>query len=241
MSEEAPKINIPQVKGLKALLQKTQEAAAEVPDEKPPEQPPKRQPAPYNPEELEAVDQRAQKGESFTGAEVERLLDSLEMYAHGFHKMQHESNFFKTAMLALAHKSGGVTYVRGGWIERIQQLVVKGLKPQINIKGDGKGGYEFRLTHDPESIVLASQVPPPRAKMVTKETAKVFKGGGRRYFTKRAAARNEARCRLKGKCDCHYENDTGYQSICRFHGLPEDRRERLVNWLTKRILAQAKL
>jgi hypothetical protein len=39
---------------------------------------------------------------------------------------------------------------------------------------------------------------------VSIETATVYRGGGRRYFTKRAAVRAEARAKLKERCDCDY-------------------------------------
>lgn len=39
---------------------------------------------------------------------------------------------------------------------------------------------------------------------VTTETATVYRGGGRRWFTKRAACRAEARAKLKSRCDCDY-------------------------------------
>lgn len=37
---------------------------------------------------------------------------------------------------------------------------------------------------------------------VSASQAKVYKGGGRRYFTLRAACNAEARARLKERCDC---------------------------------------
>jgi hypothetical protein len=40
--------------------------------------------------------------------------------------------------------------------------------------------------------------------MITAETATVYRGGGRRYFTKRAAIAAEARAKLKTRCDCDY-------------------------------------
>lgn len=40
--------------------------------------------------------------------------------------------------------------------------------------------------------------------IVRAETATVYRGGGRRYFTKRAACRAEARAKLREHCDCDY-------------------------------------
>ena len=39
---------------------------------------------------------------------------------------------------------------------------------------------------------------------ISKETATVYRGGGRRWFTMRAACRAEAKAKLKSKCDCDY-------------------------------------
>lgn len=36
------------------------------------------------------------------------------------------------------------------------------------------------------------------------ETATVYRGGGRRWFTKKAACRADARARLKEGCECDY-------------------------------------
>lgn len=59
--------------------------------------------------------------------------------------------------------------------------------------------------------------------MVTVETAKVYRGGRRRYFTRRAAERAHVRTLLVKRCECETaETDDcgrvtcpGYQ--CRFH------------------------
>lgn len=40
--------------------------------------------------------------------------------------------------------------------------------------------------------------------LITKETATVYRGGGRRWFTKKSACRAEARARLKQDCACDY-------------------------------------
>jgi hypothetical protein len=39
---------------------------------------------------------------------------------------------------------------------------------------------------------------------VTSESAKVYRGGGRRWFTLRAACRAEARAKMKARCECDY-------------------------------------
>jgi hypothetical protein len=39
---------------------------------------------------------------------------------------------------------------------------------------------------------------------VSKETATVYRGGGRRWFTKKSACRAAARAKIKEKCYCDY-------------------------------------
>ena len=39
---------------------------------------------------------------------------------------------------------------------------------------------------------------------VTSETATVYRAGGRRYFTKRAACIAQARAKIKERCECDY-------------------------------------
>lgn len=55
--------------------------------------------------------------------------------------------------------------------------------------------------------------------MIATETATVYRGGGRRWFTKMAACRAEAKARLKTRCECERPDpkhgDGGYQ--CRYH------------------------
>ncbi len=67
---------------------------------------------------------------------------------------------------------------------------------------------------------------------VTVETAAVFRGGGRRWFTLRAACAAEARAMLKKHCDCDYcEDDIGrYELPCRIHH--PDRYPRIMKRLT---------
>jgi hypothetical protein len=55
---------------------------------------------------------------------------------------------------------------------------------------------------------------------VTKETATVYRGGGRRWFTKKAACTAEARARLKADCGCDYCDHEGYgreNLPCQYH------------------------
>lgn len=59
---------------------------------------------------------------------------------------------------------------------------------------------------------------------VTTETAVVYRGGGRRYFTKAAAYRAEAKAQLRaemGGCQCEPPDwETGGGWTCDYHSLP---------------------
>ena len=71
---------------------------------------------------------------------------------------------------------------------------------------------------------------------VTVETAAVFRSGGRRWLTLRAACAAEARAMLKKHCDCDYcEDDIGrYELPCRLHH--PDRYPRIMRRLTKGLM-----
>jgi hypothetical protein len=56
---------------------------------------------------------------------------------------------------------------------------------------------------------------------VTAETAVVYRGGGRRWFTRRAAYRAEAKALIREHCWCSpIEPYTGCEEICRYHDDP---------------------
>ena len=68
---------------------------------------------------------------------------------------------------------------------------------------------------------------------VTVETAAVFRGGGRRWFTLRAACAAEARALLKRHCQCdHFEDGQGHHCDlpCNLHH--PDRYPRIMKRLT---------
>ena len=76
---------------------------------------------------------------------------------------------------------------------------------------------------------------------VTIETATVYRGGGRRWFTQAAACRAEARARLKVDCGCDYIDHEGYgrQYLpCALHH--PDRYPKIVRRLTRIYIAAAK-
>jgi len=52
---------------------------------------------------------------------------------------------------------------------------------------------------------------------VTTEQAKVFRGGGRRWFTPRAACRAEARAAIKQRCECSKGDHETPGETCFYH------------------------
>jgi hypothetical protein len=73
---------------------------------------------------------------------------------------------------------------------------------------------------------------------VNPETATVYRGGGRRWFTPQAACRAEARARLKVDCGCDYCDHEGYgreHITCSRH--KPDRYPKIVRRLTRIYLA----
>lgn len=57
--------------------------------------------------------------------------------------------------------------------------------------------------------------------MIAVENATVFRGGGRRWFTRRAAGRAEAKARIKERCECE-EGDMDMGGVypgytCEYH------------------------
>jgi hypothetical protein len=72
------------------------------------------------------------------------------------------------------------------------------------------------------------------------EKATVYWGGGRRWFSKRQAARAEAKKLIRSKCICSgYESDTGYPGeVCKYHEMDAGRWSKLRNKLANKILIQ---
>jgi len=74
--------------------------------------------------------------------------------------------------------------------------------------------------------------------MIQIETATVYRGGGRRYFTKRAAVVAEARAKLRERCDCDYCDHPERpgcpteQLPCQYHDGSE-RAEKILRRLTR--------
>lgn len=73
---------------------------------------------------------------------------------------------------------------------------------------------------------------PARTPPIRQETAVVFRGGGRRFFTRKAAERAEAKAIIRKRCECErgdiLNGDYGY--TCRYHS-DRDRYERAVRLL----------
>lgn len=77
--------------------------------------------------------------------------------------------------------------------------------------------------------------------MVTTETATVYRGGGRRFFTKKAAFRSEAKARVRAKypCDCEAGSFIDPPHDCGLHGdFFVKRVDRLAAWLMRRSKAE---
>lgn len=58
--------------------------------------------------------------------------------------------------------------------------------------------------------------------MISKETAIVYRGGGRRWFSKKAAAKAEAKAMIRKRCECsrtHYYSDGSFDpgETCHWH------------------------
>lgn len=75
---------------------------------------------------------------------------------------------------------------------------------------------------------------------VTTQTATVFHGGRRRWFSLAAACRAEASSIANRFCNCERGDAVTPPMDCRLHGNPA-RRERLVNWLAARVRRQRQI
>lgn len=67
------------------------------------------------------------------------------------------------------------------------------------------------------------------------ETATVYRGGGRRYFSKRSACRAAARAKIKQRCDCETV-DHGFMGVeqiaCSYHS-DMNRYEKMIRRLAR--------
>lgn len=70
--------------------------------------------------------------------------------------------------------------------------------------------------------------------LVVTETAKVFRSGGRRFFTKKSAYRRLAKQRLRNLCEYEKEDwHDGYPGYtCYWHKLEADKLEKILSRLT---------
>lgn len=71
--------------------------------------------------------------------------------------------------------------------------------------------------------------------MIAIETATVYRGGGRRWLTKRAACRAEARAKIKRDCGCDYcdHGEYGREHLpCDRHA-NEERYQKMLRRLTR--------
>jgi len=75
------------------------------------------------------------------------------------------------------------------------------------------------------------------------ETATVYRAGGRRWFTKKGAARAEARALYRNRHPCECELPSGFGAgsypgyVCEYHG---ERQEKFVSRVARLILRAGK-
>ena len=78
---------------------------------------------------------------------------------------------------------------------------------------------------------------------ISSEQATVYRGGGRRWFTKRAAAKAEARALIfrRYPCDCDKHNyDNDYSSeVCHLHAMESSRYGKLIRRVARFYLRAA--
>lgn len=70
--------------------------------------------------------------------------------------------------------------------------------------------------------------------MVQTETAQVYRGGGRRFFTRKAAERSEAKSIIRTRCECEHGDGSPYGypgQTCTYHAMAPQQFERLVHLL----------
>lgn len=70
--------------------------------------------------------------------------------------------------------------------------------------------------------------------MITQEVATVWRGGGRRWFSKQAACRAEARRMMRKRCECDAGDSVTPSYSCRYHSV--DNYGRIINRLTRHLL-----
>jgi len=75
--------------------------------------------------------------------------------------------------------------------------------------------------------------------MATPETATVWRGGKRRYFTKGAAERADARALIKRKCECCNGDEITPPYVCTYHADPR-KYARMVRLLVAMFVRKAK-
>jgi hypothetical protein len=68
-----------------------------------------------------------------------------------------------------------------------------------------------------------------------RETATVYRGGGRRWFSKNAAARAEARSVIRRRCECEEGDHITPGFPCHYH-VDQEHYAELVNRFASRIL-----
>lgn len=60
-----------------------------------------------------------------------------------------------------------------------------------------------------------------RRAFVGDDVARVYRGGGRRWFTLKAAARAEAKAKIRARCDCYDGDEFTPSEPCHYHADPD--------------------
>lgn len=81
-----------------------------------------------------------------------------------------------------------------------------------------------------KGLVAGIRETPARTSLIRQETAAVFRGGGRRFFTRKAAERAEAKAAIRKRCECCDGDWETPPEICTYHRDPE-RLQRIIHLL----------
>lgn len=72
-----------------------------------------------------------------------------------------------------------------------------------------------------KGLVAGIRETPARTSLIRQETAAVFRGGGRRFFTRKAAERAEAKAAIRKRCECCDGDWETPPEVCTYHRDPE--------------------
>lgn len=81
-----------------------------------------------------------------------------------------------------------------------------------------------------KGLVAGIRETPARTSLIRQETAAVFRGGGRRFFTRKAAERAEAKAAIRKRCECCDGDWETPPEVCAYHRDPV-RLQRIIHLL----------